>query len=145
MWVRMPAQLRGRECVVPEVPRTFHFGARGVNMNAYFQHTYFDNRRVHGRGNVLFPPPASLVLAAYDADLAAAIAAATPWQPSNPCNATGPYGGPHVLYIGMRDAGDMAAWLHLAACWKIWDLDPRGFHKRSVSLEVVVWSVLTGR
>ncbi len=111
---------------MPEVSRTFHFGARGVNMNAYFQVAYFAARRVHRHGAVALPPVAALTAANYDADLAAAIAAAAPWQPPNPCNA----GGPHVLVIAMADAHDYAAWLHLAACWKIWDLDARGQHKR---------------
>lgn len=32
-----------RECIIPDVSRTFHFGARGVNMNPHFQELYFDN------------------------------------------------------------------------------------------------------
>ncbi len=130
MWIRMPEQLRGRECLVPEVPRTFHFGTRGVNMNAYFQSTHFSSRRLHGRGAVAFPPVSTLEAAAYDAELSASILAASPWKPANPCNATGPHGGAHVFYIQMHSAQDMSAWQHLATCWKIWNLDPRGYHKR---------------
>ena len=32
---------RGRECVVPEVSRSYHFGSSGLNMNSYFQDVYF--------------------------------------------------------------------------------------------------------
>jgi len=34
---------RGRQCVVPEVSRTYHFGSsRAVNVNPFFQRTYFE-------------------------------------------------------------------------------------------------------
>lgn len=36
MWMRAHEQRRGRECIVPDVSRTFHFGAQGVNMNYFF-------------------------------------------------------------------------------------------------------------
>ena len=41
MWMRLPEIRRGRECVVPEVSRTYHFGSSGINMNSYFQDIYF--------------------------------------------------------------------------------------------------------
>lgn len=41
MWMRMTEVRKGRECVVPEVSRTYHFGSSGLNMNSYFQDTYF--------------------------------------------------------------------------------------------------------
>lgn len=41
MWMRMAEVRKGRECVVPEVSRTYHFGSSGLNMNSYFQDTYF--------------------------------------------------------------------------------------------------------
>lgn len=34
------------------------------------------------------------------------------------------------LYIDMKSTSDYDTWLALAKCWKIWDLDVRGFHKR---------------
>ncbi len=37
MWMRLGEVRRGRECVVPDVSRTFHFGSLGLNMNSYFQ------------------------------------------------------------------------------------------------------------
>lgn len=41
---------RGRQCVVPEVSRTFHFGSsRAVNVNPYFQHTYFGRHAFYNR------------------------------------------------------------------------------------------------
>lgn len=37
MWIRQPRIRRGRECVIPDVSRTYHFGSQGINMNPYFQ------------------------------------------------------------------------------------------------------------
>lgn len=41
MWMRMNSVRKDRECIVPDVSRTYHFGSRGVNMNSYFQEVYF--------------------------------------------------------------------------------------------------------
>lgn len=41
MWMRLPEVRRGRECIVPDVSRTYHFGSSGLNMNSYFQDMYF--------------------------------------------------------------------------------------------------------
>jgi len=50
MWMRTSRVQRGRQCVVPEVSRTFHFGSsRAVNVNPYFQHTYFGRHAFYNR------------------------------------------------------------------------------------------------
>merc|ERR1719429_29380 len=36
MWMRLPEIRRGRECLIPDVSRTYHFGSSGLNMNTYF-------------------------------------------------------------------------------------------------------------
>lgn len=41
MWMRLADVRRGRECIVPDVSRTYHFGASGLNMNTVFQDLYF--------------------------------------------------------------------------------------------------------
>ncbi len=41
MWMRTPAVRKGRECIIPDVSRTFHFGLSGLNMNPYFHDKYF--------------------------------------------------------------------------------------------------------
>lgn len=47
MWMRMDQQRKGRECVIPDISRTFHFGARGINMNDYFQKLYFSKHSLN--------------------------------------------------------------------------------------------------
>lgn len=50
MWMRTNRVQRGRQCVVPEVSRTFHFGSsRAVNVNPYFQHAYFGHHAFYNR------------------------------------------------------------------------------------------------
>ena len=41
MWMRLNDIRKGRECIVPDVSRTYHFGSSGLNMNSYFQDVYF--------------------------------------------------------------------------------------------------------
>ena len=38
-------------------------------------------------------------------------------------------GQTYVVYIKMSGPKDYTTWLSLAKCFKIWDLDPRGYHK----------------
>lgn len=35
----------------------------------------------------------------------------------------------YVMYIKQTSSRDFTTWLHVAKCFKIWDLDARGFHK----------------
>ena len=32
---------KDRECIIPEISRTFHFGVKGLNMNGWFHQLYF--------------------------------------------------------------------------------------------------------
>lgn len=53
MWMRTSRVQRGRQCVVPEVSRTYHFGSsRAVNVNPYFQRTYFGRHAFYNYNNV---------------------------------------------------------------------------------------------
>nr|XP_033772480.1 protein O-linked-mannose beta-1,2-N-acetylglucosaminyltransferase 1 isoform X3 [Geotrypetes seraphini] len=36
IWMRSPEQRKGRECIIPDVSRSYHFGIVGLNMNGYF-------------------------------------------------------------------------------------------------------------
>lgn len=52
MWVRSPQVRKGRECIIPDISRTYHFGARGLNVNPYMQRTYFSARALNTEPNV---------------------------------------------------------------------------------------------
>ena len=54
MWMRLDAIRKGRECIIPDVSRTFHFGASGLNMNPYFHDRYFKKHVINAVPNVVF-------------------------------------------------------------------------------------------
>lgn len=41
MWLRGPEVRKGRECVIPDVSRTYHFGSGGIHVNSYYQALYY--------------------------------------------------------------------------------------------------------
>lgn len=41
MWIRTQSVRKNRECIIPDISRTFHFGSTGTNINSYFQKQYF--------------------------------------------------------------------------------------------------------
>ncbi|XP_032103328.1 protein O-linked-mannose beta-1,2-N-acetylglucosaminyltransferase 1 isoform X1 [Sapajus apella] len=47
MWMRMPEQRRGRECIIPDISRSYHFGIVGLNMNGYFHEAYFKKHKLN--------------------------------------------------------------------------------------------------
>nr|XP_027198225.1 protein O-linked-mannose beta-1,2-N-acetylglucosaminyltransferase 1-like [Dermatophagoides pteronyssinus] len=53
MWMRLSDIRRGRECIVPDVSRTYHFGSSGLNMNSYFQDMYFKKHAFNTNPSVL--------------------------------------------------------------------------------------------
>lgn len=44
----------GRECIIPDISRTYHFGAKGLNMNAFFQDLYFTKHALNTQTGVKF-------------------------------------------------------------------------------------------
>lgn len=53
MWMRLDSVRKGRECIIPDVPRTYHFGSVGVNMNPYFFEMYFEKHSLNKKENVV--------------------------------------------------------------------------------------------
>ena len=52
MWMRLEDIRKGRESLVPDVSRTYHFGSSGLNMNSYFQDVYFKKHSVNTERDV---------------------------------------------------------------------------------------------
>ena len=52
MWMRSAAIRKDRECVIPDISRTYHFGSKGLNMNPFFQDVYFKKHSVQEEGNI---------------------------------------------------------------------------------------------
>jgi len=52
MWMRHDAIRKSRECIIPDVSRTYHFGSKGLNINPYFQEIYFKQHKIQSKPNV---------------------------------------------------------------------------------------------
>ena len=46
--------MKGRECIIPEISRTFHFGSTGMNMNRITQDVYFGTRALNSATSIKF-------------------------------------------------------------------------------------------
>ncbi|XP_047739737.1 protein O-linked-mannose beta-1,2-N-acetylglucosaminyltransferase 1 isoform X2 [Hyalella azteca] len=138
MWMRLPDIRKSRECIVPDVSRTYHFGSSGLNMNSFFQDAYFKKHAFSTARYVELRDVTKMKAADYEELMQDLIRQGTTLDPSrggDPCR-EGFVPPPsaldtttYVLYITMASQQDFAAWLHLAKCWHIWDLDGRGSHK----------------
>ena len=54
MWMRTQEIRKGRECIIPDVSRTFHFGSKGHNINPSMQEAYFTKRAINYKTNLKF-------------------------------------------------------------------------------------------
>ncbi|XP_005952540.2 protein O-linked-mannose beta-1,2-N-acetylglucosaminyltransferase 1 [Haplochromis burtoni] len=69
MWMRMPEQRKGRECIIPDVSRSYHFGIIGLNMNGYFHEVYFKKHKFNTVPNVQLKNVGSLKKDAYEVEI----------------------------------------------------------------------------
>ncbi|XP_055335252.1 protein O-linked-mannose beta-1,2-N-acetylglucosaminyltransferase 1-like [Paramacrobiotus metropolitanus] len=132
MWMRSPAIRKGRECIVPDISRTYHFGASGLNMNPIFQTIYFERHAVY-KGPLKDLHLTDLTENGYERKLRDLLSVAVPVNHSvSPCR---PDFFPAVsdktlsVFIRMDNSSDFKTWLEFCRCLKIWDLDQRGSHK----------------
>jgi beta-1,2-N-acetylglucosaminyltransferase len=131
MWMRMNEQRRDRECIIPDISRTYHFGASGLNVNHYFQSLYFQKHQLNDRRVPLALDHMEQL--GYDRHLESLLqnAIAVRRDPCQVDEAILPDQKTHqAIFIEMKSSHDYETWLSLAKCWKLWDLDARGFHKR---------------
>ncbi|ELU12459.1 hypothetical protein CAPTEDRAFT_154180 [Capitella teleta] len=133
MWMRLPSIRKNRECLVPDVSRTYHFGSKGLNMNTYFQELYFKKHSLNTMPSVRLKGLDKMGQADYETEVNGLIEAATVLDHSkSPCDEIfipETKGETYVMYISMKHATDYETWKQIAKCFHIWDLDVRGVHK----------------
>ncbi|XP_077054689.1 protein O-linked-mannose beta-1,2-N-acetylglucosaminyltransferase 1 isoform X3 [Siphateles boraxobius] len=133
MWMRMPEQRKGRECVIPDVSRSYHFGIIGLNMNGYFHEVYFKKHKFNTIPNVQMKNVDSLKKDAYEIEIQNLLREAEVLDHSkNPCEDSfipDTEGKTFVMFIKMEQETDTNTWTELAKCLNVWDLDVRGYHK----------------
>ena len=135
MWMRLGEIRQGRECIIPDVSRTFHFGASGVNMNSYFHDKYFSKRSFNTIPDVDMIGVEAMVQEQYEGLLEYELSRGRVLLecPCNEINGTSHIyikekEIPHIFFIQMKHSKDFNSWLALAKCLHIWDLDARGYH-----------------
>nr|XP_045006334.1 protein O-linked-mannose beta-1,2-N-acetylglucosaminyltransferase 1 [Jaculus jaculus] len=133
MWMRMPEQRRGRECIIPDVSRSYHFGIVGLNMNGYFHEAYFKKHKFNTVPGVQLRNVDSLKKEAYEVEIHRLLSEAKVLDHSkNPCEDSflpDTEGHTYVAFIRMEKDDDFTTWTQLAKCLHIWDLDVRGNHR----------------
>ncbi|XP_033606781.1 protein O-linked-mannose beta-1,2-N-acetylglucosaminyltransferase 1-like isoform X2 [Cryptotermes secundus] len=103
MWMRLPEDWKGRQCVIPDMSRTYHFSASGLNMNSYFQDVYFTKHSFNINKNVYEEIIVDMIKRGLVLD-----------HSKSPCE----------NFIPDKK------------CFKICDLDVRGYHKSTWRLHI---------
>ncbi|CAL1544988.1 unnamed protein product [Lymnaea stagnalis] len=135
MWMRNQAIRKDRECIIPDISRTYHFGSKGLNMNPYFQEIYFKKHSLLSEGGIELKDIDRLKKDEYEKLISELIAQADPIDHSKlPCSEDFipshlPKSAISSVYISMESPTDFDTWKVLAKCLHLWDLDVRGFHK----------------
>lgn len=134
MWMRMESNKKGRECIIPDISRTFHFGAKGLNIGSMMQKVYFDTRALNTVMGVKFDVN-KMYKDNYEKEMLRLIREAKLLNHSkSPCVVLEDFvpnteGETYVFYIQMKNPSDFKTWRNIARCFRMWDLDNRGFHK----------------
>ena len=125
--------LRGRECIIPDISRTFHFGKSGVNMNPYFHQILFAAHLLNNKTGVTYDT-SKMTKDEYEKEMHRMISSAEVLDHTkNPCKdkdfIPDTKNHTYVLYIK-----DFETWIKISECFKIWYLDVRGLHKGMIRL-----------
>lgn len=133
MWMRLPTVRKNRECIIPDVSRTYHFGSKGLNMNPYFQEVYFKKHSIVNESNVALKDLDRMTADKYEVMINEILKSGVVVDHSkDPCDSglvPDNKDTVHVMYIQMPHPTDFTTWKQLAKCYHLWDLDVRGFHK----------------
>ncbi|KAB0399858.1 hypothetical protein E2I00_002231 [Balaenoptera physalus] len=118
MWMRMPEQRRGRECIIPDISRSYHFGIVGLNMNGYFHEAYFKKHKFNTVPGVQLRNVDSLKKEAYEVEVHRLLSEAEVLDHSkNPCEDSflpDTEGHTYVAFIRMEKDDDFTTWTQLA-------------------------------
>ncbi|KAK7078239.1 Protein O-linked-mannose beta-1,2-N-acetylglucosaminyltransferase 1, partial [Halocaridina rubra] len=69
LWARGPEMLSGRECIVPDVGRTFHFGLTGAHSPGLLHAAFFSARPVSNLPYVQLRNVERMMMSEYEADI----------------------------------------------------------------------------
>ncbi|XP_063865315.1 protein O-linked-mannose beta-1,2-N-acetylglucosaminyltransferase 1-like isoform X2 [Scylla paramamosain] len=135
IWMRQPDVLGGRECVMPDVSRTFHIGFMGSHAAGLLHTAFFAYKPVPVLPYVPLLNVHRLQQREYEEDIYKLLDGEVfllqpglhPCHPDYlPRNLTE---HPVVIFVEMTMPGDFFAWQFLARCLGVWDLDTRAHHR----------------
>ncbi|KAG7272256.1 hypothetical protein CRUP_017103 [Coryphaenoides rupestris] len=111
-------QRKGRECVIPDVSRSYHFGIIGLNMNGYFHEVYFKKHKFNTVPNVQLKDVEGLKQDAYEVEIHTLLKEAEVLDHSkNPCEDSfvpDSEGKTYIMYIKMDTETDTDTWTELS-------------------------------
>ncbi|XP_065206795.1 protein O-linked-mannose beta-1,2-N-acetylglucosaminyltransferase 1-like isoform X2 [Planococcus citri] len=146
MWMRSSSVRKDRECIVPEVSRTYHFGSLGLNVNTFFQDMYFKSHSFNVQKQVKLKNVDSLLKHNYETLISNMIKNGQVVDHSkSPCEKDfipDVKDTTLLVYIKMVHSRDFSTWLEIARCFRIWDLDARGYHRSMWRLRMKTSEVL---
>ncbi|CAG5095245.1 Oidioi.mRNA.OKI2018_I69.XSR.g14099.t1.cds [Oikopleura dioica] len=137
VWMRNPSNRKGRDCLIPDISRTFHFGEEGLNVDRNMQGLYFRHHGFHQDSKrVDFTPLEQLVKEKYEELLKSQISSATVIDSKTlACDSKkkqNPYlslltgaTSTHILYYSQDSKEELDNYFRLCWCLNIWDLDVR--------------------
>ncbi|XP_068751862.1 protein O-linked-mannose beta-1,2-N-acetylglucosaminyltransferase 1-like [Montipora capricornis] len=134
MWTRLGSIRKGRECIIPDISRTFHFGGKGLNVGGIMQALYFEKHAINNQAHVQMDVD-KMYKDNYEKEIHQLLSKAKTLDHSKtPCTNPEDFvpdteGKLFVFYIRMKVLNDYETWLKVASCLHMWDLDSRGFHK----------------
>lgn len=153
VWMRKPSIRKARDCLIPDISRSYHFGENGMNVNEAIQQAYFRHHAVNKKSELThFPPIQNYQKLQYDQELLMIIKEAEILK-SNPCDESrkkpaSNFGPPpnsnqtFVLYYQQSDIDDLTNWYRVAWCLGIWDRDIRAQYHGVTRIHINKTSVL---
>lgn len=137
MWVRKVNVRKDRECVIPDVSRTYHFGQKGLHMNDNFFDKYFKNRKLVTNSTVKYQPANQMFLSNYEQLMNELVKKSilanhslTPCNPEFIPTSAKKYQKVFVAFY-RQGSTSVENLKKVFRCLKTWDLDVRGIHKYS--------------
>ncbi|KAF0289223.1 Protein O-linked-mannose beta-1,2-N-acetylglucosaminyltransferase 1 [Amphibalanus amphitrite] len=141
VWVRWDSNRLERECIIPDVSRTYHFGISGSHTSSAFHALYYQDHTINQLPDVQLRNVNGLLKDEYEKEIRQLIAEAEPIKATDFQLGEVPpsQGGPcelelegtnktYAFFFKMKAWEDTDLYKTVAKCFTIWDLDVRGHH-----------------
>ncbi|XP_037068041.1 protein O-linked-mannose beta-1,2-N-acetylglucosaminyltransferase 1-like [Pollicipes pollicipes] len=134
--LRLSEHRKGRDCIIPDISRTYHFGYIGKHVGASMQFKYFYDHAFNTIPDVKLKDVDNMVFHKYEEMLMNALTGSVMVNglahDQTSCDgvfAPAPTNKTYVLFIRMQGPEDVGVWEKLSTCLNLWDLDIRGDHR----------------